>query len=316
METGNAGIGLDRLPKRHHDRFTPHAWGDWCDQPEIAVPARFTPTRVGRFSTSALCWRSRSVHPHTRGEIAVMVYDHRPAAGSPPHAWGDYSIPQPNLYQDRFTPTRVGRLNWHRPSTPPAPVHPHTRGEIAGRLARLDFEHGSPPHAWGDCLPAVHRWHPHRFTPTRVGRLCPAAWASPLVPVHPHTRGEIFNVEIATPRAPGSPPHAWGDSKRRMRLNPGQRFTPTRVGRFPGLADATVAKTVHPHTRGEIWIPPLTPHTPLGSPPHAWGDCELWNIREGPFRFTPTRVGRFCLRRNVFVSSAVHPHTRGEIAWS
>ncbi len=48
--------------------------------------------------------------------------------------------------------------------------------------------------------------------------------------VHPHTRGDIFEIEDPDAGFIGSPPHAWGHSLITLRSAPEIRFTPTRVG--------------------------------------------------------------------------------------
>jgi len=132
----------------------------------------------------------------------------------------------------RFTPTRVGRLKTRGHRQTPAPVHPHARGEIASIVRIRAGASGSPPRAWGDWTGGCRRERGHRFTPTRVGRLKNRA----------RSRAAIR----------GSPPRAWGDFRSSPALPP--------------------FSSVHPHARGEI----PDEYTDLivlrGSPPRAWGD--------------------------------------------
>ena len=93
--------------------------------------------------------------------------------------------------------------------------------------------------------------------------------------VHPHTRGEIDNRLQDEAEWDGSPPHAWGDCKQDSGPCCGERFTPTRVGRFIHPAILPSLNTVHPHTRGEIEELVPIPICECGSPPHAWGDFLL-----------------------------------------
>ncbi len=189
----------------------PHAWGDYNDCFVCRLHVRFTPTRVGRFSCGSGSSLPQSVHPHTRGEIAYDEAYTGMQTGSPPHAWGDSSLRQSGPPYGRFTPTRVGRFLSQAGATFGHAVHPHTRGEIRGSEGNFLATHGSPPHAWGDCVLGCAITMRRRFTPTRVGRfhrphlsaLCPA--------VHPHTRGEIHRLTRLPSCSRGSPPHAWGD---------------------------------------------------------------------------------------------------------
>ena len=110
----------------------------------------------------------------------------------------------------RFTPTRVGitssrpRRRWRRA------VHPHTRGDHLWEKHGYRRIYGSPPHAWGSQPGSGSANGCHRFTPTRVG-ITPylVPWL-PLLPVHPHTRGDHYSANIPGVRQNGSPPHAWG----------------------------------------------------------------------------------------------------------
>ena len=139
---------------------------------------RFTPTRVGRFAGGFNTASCRTVHPHTRGEISSAHY--RPAGdhGSPPHAWGDFHIVAFEPANQRFTPTRVGRFGPRESPRPPAPVHPHTRGEIISCARLHQAAVGSPPHAWGDLDIGQQLYAPTRVTPARVGRIAGCAYAN------------------------------------------------------------------------------------------------------------------------------------------
>jgi len=132
-------------------------------------------------------------------------------------------------------------------------------------------------------------------------------------PVHPHTRGDIV-ISYFIPRSPyGSPPHAWGH--RDLPLPPPDiaRFTPTRVGTSCALRSRDLFSTVHPHTRGDIYLRVHGPTILYGSPPHAWGHPSSLGIMRSSSRFTPTRVGTSRRRRWIQVPTTVHPHTRGDI---
>ena len=114
----------------------PHAWGIPRPPRRRSCCYRFTPTRVGNTTAVASNSRTRTVHPHTRGDYAPF---HRSmcsySAGSPPHAWGMRALRAASLpMQGRFTPTRVGNTQPWRPARRwSASVHPHTRGEYGCR---------------------------------------------------------------------------------------------------------------------------------------------------------------------------------------
>ena len=192
-----------------------------------------------------------------------------------------------------------------------ASVHPHTRGEYARSPENLIDLVGSPPHAWGIRSNRRANLGVARFTPTRVGNTKWLGVESLALAVHPHTRGEYQENDMATDTPRGSPPHAWGILVHvtPMRLRP--RFTPTRVGNTRSPLAIRCYRSVHPHTRGEYFrnphvmvYYPVHPHTRgeytfdlcfvrgcPGSPPHAWGILRSERESRRWRRFTPTRVG-------------------------
>src|SRR5947208_2403642 len=111
-------------------------------------------------------------------------------AGSPPRTWG--SLPAPPMPAGflRFTPTHVGKTATPCDPRPPPTVHPHARGEDSFRMDSAIPQYGSPPRTWGRRLRPVHCHHPHRFTPTHVGKTAASVSSSTAITVHPHARGE------------------------------------------------------------------------------------------------------------------------------
>ncbi len=69
---------------------------------------------------------------------------------------------------------------------------------------------------------------------------------------------------------------------------------------------------VHPHTRGENDSDSTYEAAVYGSSPHAWGKHIPLHVKDGVFRFIPTRVGKTLIHGPLQNQVAVHPHTRGE----
>ncbi len=130
----------------------------------------------------------------------------------------------------------------------------------------------------------------------------------------------------------GSPPHAWGRrldvTDRRLRL----RFTLTCVGTACTGREAHSPLAVHPHMRGDGYVPrrgatsmPVHPHMrgdgglrarlfpeQVGSPPHAWGRRRSTTAKASHRGFTPTCVGTAPAMRAMLAIPTVHPHMRGD----
>ena len=69
--------------------------------------------------------------------------------------------------------------------------------------------------------------------------------------VHPHGRGDNHaNLDDAAD-AGGSPPRAWGQSRKIVWMVTTIRFTPTGVGTIMGETLRLLSVTVHPHGRGD-----------------------------------------------------------------
>ncbi len=69
----------------------------------------------------------------------------------------------------------------------------------------------------------------------------------------------------------GSSPRAWGTPPLRCGLLDAGRFIPTRVGNTPEISASAIAKSVHPHARGEHFIQGVGACAQNGSSPRAWG---------------------------------------------
>ena len=133
-----------------------------------------------------------------------------------------------------------------------------------------------------------------------------------MMSVHPHMRGEDFNLAETLGTQAGSPPHAWGRPSytHRAALNP--RFTPTCVGKTGSFGSDIGEPPVHPHMRGEDSSTYRAPPSGGGSPPHAWGRRKGIGILPGGLRFTPTCVGKTRPDQSPAPPPSVHPHMRGE----
>ncbi len=171
----------------------PRAWGRRPSAPGSRPALRFTPTRVGKTRGHGRRRRALAVHPHVRGEHAdATTFDFR-GNGSPPRAWGRWTVPgvpwdspgspprawgrpgrelQPSPVR-RFTPTRVGKTDGQTPRSEVPAVHPHARGEDELAEGFAGDHDGSPPRAWGRQTIGDREMSRVRFTPTRVGKTQP-----------------------------------------------------------------------------------------------------------------------------------------------
>ena len=148
----------------------PRAWGQWATYDIEASIPRFTPTGVGTISQCLERRRTRTVHPHGRGDNSMPCSSHESRNGSPPRAWGQYFSAQTVRASMRFTPTGVGTIDRRELTPQTVTVHPHGRGDNLSNRITSVTNTGSPPRAWGQCCRVL-------------GFPCPGA-------VHPHGRGD------------------------------------------------------------------------------------------------------------------------------
>ncbi len=126
---GNTGPGPGRrrsLPVHPHTRgehswrtsrsasafgSSPHPWGTHHSlRPSSPFP-RFIPTPVGNTSMNPQNKRTRSVHPHTRGEHLMSALLRITQVGSSPHPWGTLFRSKNFPSWGRFIPTPVGNTD-------------------------------------------------------------------------------------------------------------------------------------------------------------------------------------------------------------
>ena len=153
-----------------------------------------------------------------------------------------------------------------------------------------------------------------RCTPTGVGTIRASGRRARGRAGHPHGRGDNDAVGTGLMSDIGSPPRAWGQLRRSGHCAPAVRFTPTGVGTICGGSATRWCATVHPHGRGDNRTPSSSSHSPIGSPPRAWGQCRTGRRNPPAVRFTPTGVGTIATLRGSLRPSAVHPHGRGDNA--
>ena len=88
----------------------PRAWGQFRALVSLICALRFTPTGVGTMILSALSTGKVTVHPHGRGDNRRDRCAAGGYVGSPPRAWGQWTLVNPFLDYTRFTPTGVGTI--------------------------------------------------------------------------------------------------------------------------------------------------------------------------------------------------------------
>ena len=235
------------------------------------VPARFIPTPVGNTVFTAFSLFFDTVHPHARGEHALMHVKACLAVGSSPRPWGTHARLAIDKAGHRFIPTPVGNTSCARPESCSTTVHPHARGEHiqSGNVASMGA--GSSPRPWG----TLQGHRPHackvRFIPTPVGNTSAVGINAYGPAVHPHARGEHTRDAANRAMPCGSSPRPWGTREPGANVVPSARFIPTPVGNTFGGTEDQDKFSVHPHARGEHLVKRWAHWRANGSSPRPWG---------------------------------------------
>ena len=128
---------------------SPRPWGTRTIESPQSCAKRFIPTPVGNTATTPAWDEAPAVHPHARGEHALIIAPKLKTAGSSPRPWGTRALRLCVVRGVRFIPTPVGttRLPIRRRNA--ATVHPHARGEHPIKQRVRILLDGSSPRPWG-----------------------------------------------------------------------------------------------------------------------------------------------------------------------
>ena len=169
---------------------SPRPWGTSNHNHHQREYRRFIPTPVGNITLGPLRYRSRTVHPHARGEHGCEWPVPSTNSGSSPRPWGTWEAGNAHGWSCRFIPTPVGNIGRSCRKRFGGTVHPHARGEHVLVRPRARLLLGSSPRPWGTFVLRVPDMEGDRFIPTPVGNILSFGTMVSRAAVHPHARGE------------------------------------------------------------------------------------------------------------------------------
>ena len=173
-----------------------------------------------------------AVHPHSRGENPGSKVTHELPSGSSPLARGKFNAIREVPDNSRFIPTRAGKIRNTSTPPPPAPVHPHSRGENEVVEVAVGSFCGSSPLARGKYSSDPYATAEEGFIPTRAGKIAPLFGWQVYDEVHPHSRGENGIGLMEATLAGGSSPLARGKCCPCSYRGQPCGFIPTRAGKI------------------------------------------------------------------------------------
>ena len=145
-------------------------WGKGSEITLQSLSMRITPTHVGKSRR----WRGKQDggwdHPHPCGEKLDRHQSKRGLLGSPPPMWGKDQSNVWLSFEQRITPTHVGKREVEAIVKSAAEDHPHPCGEKHSRKEHYKWQRGSPPPMWGKVRFLTPVEDINRITPTHVGK--------------------------------------------------------------------------------------------------------------------------------------------------
>ena len=166
-----------------------------------------------------------------RGEKSLRVNGIVCWFGSSPRAWGKDFPTAACARPARIIPTCVGKRPTSSDLASRSPDHPHVRGEKSHAPPTVLRLAGSSPRAWGKASFRYLFSRFRRIIPTCVGKRYPFDPFHPVLPDHPHVRGEKIHARNNNVSHAGSSPRAWGKGLSIRRPRQSGRIIPTCVGK-------------------------------------------------------------------------------------
>ena len=166
-----------------------------------------------------------------RGEDVHAVGHVFDDAGSPPHARGRPHQIAFSYDNAGITPACAGKTIMSISKRSMRRDHPRMRGEDPSEAQMGDVVSGSPPHARGRLEVPARGRRVCRITPACAGKTRGDDVPHAVPPDHPRMRGEDSEPTRAIPPPKGSPPHARGRPRRRIRGVQKSRITPACAGK-------------------------------------------------------------------------------------
>ena len=155
-------------------------------------------------------------HPHVRGEDKIEASREGLSLETPPRAWGRPRNLVRGCFQQRNTPTCVGKTIGNAVIVGTVEKHPHVRGEDLSSLFRSFLWLRNTPTCVGKTITFIKK-------PLDRGK-------------HPHVRGEDESVICGAAISLETPPRAWGRLRYSCFASRWRGNTPTCVGKTGAMA--------------------------------------------------------------------------------
>ena len=207
------------------------------------------------------------------------------------------------------------------PNSPPSPSdrsfpdstdHPHSCGEYAPVVTRIDAAVGSSPPSRGIYAPCRGGFPRRGTIPALAGNTWGRRPRTRRAADHPRSRGEYGRHIIHSTNRTGSSPLSRGIHRSRGRRKRQEGIIPALAGNTAPCWWPSPPWTDHPRSRGEYLILRWTSQQGFGSSPLSRGILNHSRNRFSSLRIIPALAGNTCASTWSAAGTTDHPRSRGE----
>ena len=231
--------------------------------------------------------------------------------GSSPLARGLLAGPSAGTRWGGIIPARAGFTPPPRPTAPPPPDHPRSRGVYPAQPPIRPSSGGSSPLARGLHLAVNHRKPLPGIIPARAGFTLSGPFLSQNRRDHPRSRGVYDPDLLPAIIRHGSSPLARGLPAADLRVRDGDRIIPARAGFTCAPPTGSLSATDHPRSRGVYGGGFTSTPDNNGSSPLARGLRVRERVDHDRQRIIPARAGFTDLLHALDNNLRDHPRSRG-----
>ena len=216
-----------------------------------ALQIGLIPAHAGKTQRTSPFRPSRTAHPRSRGENALMMRSVLLIQGSSPLTRGKLGEELTVKRGQGLIPAHAGKTSHGRPPGHRFRAHPRSRGENASQVRRWLEAKGSSPLTRGK----PRRSSPHAqrrgLIPAHAGKTGPRTQRHLGGPAHPRSRGENIQTTVQTVAGWGSSPLTRGKLHALLDDATQEGLIPAHAGKTLPRDSLQRSRRAHPRSRGE-----------------------------------------------------------------
>ena len=233
-------IGSSPLTRGKHQHV---GWGEYDE--------RLIPAHAGKTPPACRQGHHQGAHPRSRGENASRDAHSSEPTGSSPLTRGKPRGGGLEVGDNRLIPAHAGKTPRPLFRGPVSPAHPRSRGENRMAPTTSRAVCGSSPLTRGKQADRHALEDAVRLIPAHAGKTLCLAFAGPLGPAHPRSRGENALPVKINEVSSGSSPLTRGKHCSGLSVYRAGGLIPAHAGKTLPREEHVPARRAHPRSRGE-----------------------------------------------------------------